>query len=101
MKSRIIYAKGGHRERSNGTGGSSSVMGGGARGGFGYPMEKDHRCRLCSVVGHWEQYCSKRKGKGNDCFKCGGKDHRARECRATEEEIAKANYAEEDDEQGW
>ena len=44
------------------------------------PLESDHRCRLCEKKGHWEQRCTLRRGRGDECFRCGGAGHQMREC---------------------
>ena len=46
------------------------------------PLEADHRCRLCTKKGHWEQYCELRKGRGvrDACYRCGGAGHQMRDC---------------------
>ena len=42
----------------------------------------DHEsyCHLCSTKGHRMSECSRRKGTGAECFKCGGAKHQAQHC---------------------
>jgi hypothetical protein len=65
----------------------------GRRGGGGPHTEDVHRCALCKKTGHWEMRCKKRRGTGDDCWRCGEEGHQGRYCQVTEEE--KADFAEE------
>ena len=58
------------------------------------PLEADHRCRLCTKKGHWEQYCDLRKGRGvrDACYRCGGKGHQMRACEVKQDAAEETMY---------
>ena len=63
--------------------------------------DADHRCRLCDGMGHFESRCTRRKGTGSACFRCGSEQHAMRDCR--EDQGASAHYArrQDDDNVAW
>lgn len=91
------YGSAGRSARGGSGGGGGGRFGGGGRGGGGGRREihrdvvdeedgggsdeSNYRCRLCRKVGHWEQYCEKRRGGADACYRCGKSGHQMRHCK--------------------
>jgi len=55
--------------------------------------EAQHRCALCHARGHWERFCSHRRGDGYSCYRCGLSDHQIRDCKTDLTKIQKTESA--------
>lgn len=115
-RSRGARGGGGRGGRSGGGGGGRGGSGGGRRNfrrddsdddveedgdAFDGSDESTYRCRLCRKVGHWEQYCVKRRGEGDACYRCGKSGHQMRRCRAQVLEESSSLAVDEDDVEGF
>ena len=110
-------AAGAARRSARGGGGARGRFGGGRGGGRGARRgaadeedeededdgndESTYRCRLCRKVGHWEQYCERRRGDGDACYRCGKSGHQMRRCREQKLESSAFAADELDDDVGY